>query len=510
MSARTLFVGLDAVDPSLLQRWSIEGAVPRFASFSHAAATFELTNPLGTIGGGVWQELSSGRSCGRAGVFLPARQLHTGETAPRPVERHEVDPRAFWTAASEAGKRVAVVDLPQSVPPPELNGIFVGEWGTHDRLFGEESLPPGLLGELRDRHGDYPLWTRPWARRTTAACDGHDGAVEQYEQLLDDLLAGIEQKTRLLLDVMEREEWDLFACAFSEGQCSGHQLWHFRDGATPVGHERLADGIRRVYERLDRSLGRLIDAAGDGVTVYAVASHAFVDPSGGRQLIPEVLVRLGYGSGGEASARARSKVPPGVRRIVRAVLPSAARRAMQTRIGTLPSPLESPQSRAAALDGDRCSWIRLNLEGREPHGTVKPAEASALVDDIRAEILLLEQPETGERIVRQALTADEAFGEDHHPDVPDLIVDFRTDLGVLDACRSPRVGTVRIPLQSTAGRTGAHPVVPSYLWISGPGIPRPAPSGEGQAVDLAATILSQLGVPPPDWLDGTPLISPRR
>lgn len=507
MSARTLFVGLDAVDPFLLQRWSREGYVPSFASFSRDAAAFKLANPIRTLSGGVWQELSGGRSCGHTGIFFPDRQLHTGETAPRRVEAADVDPRTYWTAASEAGKRVAVIDLPHTVPPHELNGVFVCEWGTHDRVFGQQSVPAELLGELRDRHGDYPLWSRPWPRRTTAVCDSHDGTREQYEQLLDDLLAGIEQKCALLLDVLGREEWDLFACAFSEGQCSGHQLWHFLDGATPGDRDRLADGIRSVYESLDSALGALISASGPEATVFVVASHAFVHLTGGRQLIPEVLVRLGYGSGSGVSARARSKAPPIVRSLARRVLPRGTRQRLQTRAGSLSHPLDSPLTKAIALDGDRCSWIRLNLEGREPHGAVEPgAEAQALLEDIRAELLLLEHVETGEPIVSQILSAEEAFGESHHPDVPDLMVDFRTDLGVLDACRSNRVGLVHVPLEPTARRTGAHPPAPSHLWVAGPGVPVPAPSGDGDAIDLAATILSQLHVPRPDWLEGKPLV----
>jgi predicted AlkP superfamily phosphohydrolase/phosphomutase len=502
-----MFVGLDAVDPLLLERWTADGALPRLSSFIHGAASFGLANPLAVIGGGVWQDLGTGRSCGRAGIFFPARQLHTGETAPRQVALDEVDPRAFWTAASDAGLRVAVVDIPHSVPPPDLNGIFVSEWGTHDRLFGARSVPAALLAELQERYGDYPLWTRPWPPTTTAICDAHDGSAEQYEQLLDDLLAGIEQKTSLLLDLLGREEWDLFACAFSEGQCSGHQLFHFLDGTPPAGHERLAEGILRVYERLDSSFGALIDAAGREACTFVVGSHGFVEPTGGVQLIPDVLVRLGYGSEHRRAVEARSRLSPRARRLVRAVLPRRAVRSLQAHVGQGADPLRSPSTRAAALDGDRCSWIRLNLRGREPHGSVEPgAEADEILQDIRAELLRLEQPETGQRIVTQVQDAAEAFGQHHHPDVPDLIVSFRPDLGVLEACRSDRAGLVRIPYEPPARRTGAHPPVPSRLWIGGSGIPAPAPSGDGRAVDLAATILARLDVPRPDWIEGEPLV----
>lgn len=291
MPARTLFVGLDAVDPRLLIRWGAEGVLPRFATISANSATFRLRNPIGKIGGGVWQELNSGRSCGRAGVFFPARQLHTGETAPRAVELHELDPRGFWTIASDAGKRVAAIDLPQSTVPQEFNGVFVAEWGTHDRLWGEGSAPPDVYETLRERHGDYPMWSRPRARTTTAACDAHDGSQQAYGEMLDDLLEGIERKERLLLDVIAWDDWDLFACAFGEGQCSGHQFWHFLSGDASVeAPERMRDAIQSVYVRLDSALGALVDAAGDGVTVFTVASHSFVGRRGGKQLIPDVLV----------------------------------------------------------------------------------------------------------------------------------------------------------------------------------------------------------------------------
>jgi len=506
VSAHTLFVGLDAADPVLLDALSRAGRLPAFTACTDGAATLRLSNSLGTIGGGVWQELNTGRSCGVAGIFFPARQLHTGETAMRQVRLDEVDPRAHWTVASDAGKRVAVVDVPHSVAPNELNGVFVCEWGSHDRLYGTTSVPPALLDELRAEHGDYPLWQRDWPPLTTARCDSHDGSLEQYEELLDDLLTGIDQKAELLVDVLRREEWDLFACAFSEGQCSGHQLWHLRHRA-PAGHERLADACGLVYERLDAALGALVAAAGDGAQVVLVASHGFADPTGGRQLVPDVLARLGYSSGGGTSARARSKVPPVVRRLARRVLPSGATAALQERVGTLPNPLDSPQTKAVELDGDRCSWIRLNLIGREPHGCVEPGvEADAMLEDIRSELLLLEQPGTGERIVTSVRTATETFGESHHPDVPDLIVDFRTDLGAIDACTSARAGLVRAPVRAAALRTGVHPPIPSVVWVSAPDLPTPPPERAGKAVDLAPTILARLGVARPDWLDGDALL----
>jgi len=503
--ARVLVVGLDAAETSLLERWSAEGLLPAFADLTRRAASFDLANTIDTLPAGIWPELNTGRSCGKTGFYFPARQLHTGDADVRPVEPGEVDPRTYWSAASDAGLRVAVVDMPLTIPQPGLNGVQVSEWGTHDRPFLVCSEPPGLLDELRSRHGDYPVWSAERAGTSTrAACDDHQSTTEDYEKLLDDLLAGIERKTGLLLDLLRSESWDLFACAFGEPQCVGHQHWHLQDN--PAAPPRLQNAIRDVYRGVDAALGALVEAAGPDATTLVVASHGMGPHTGGLQLMPEVLVRLGMSSGHGVSANVRSRLPIGVRSGLRRLVPSRVRKTLQTAAGSLPKPLESSQTRAVALDGDRVSWIRLNLRGREPFGAVEPgAEAEALVEELRREMLALEDPESGERIVAAARTAAEAFGPDHHPDIPDLMVSFRTDLGQIDACRSERVGLVRFPYRPPAQRSGSHPTDPSRLWMVGGG--RGVSTSEGSVLDLAPTVLSLLDVPLPAGLDGRPLVA---
>ena len=507
MPARVLVVGLDSGDAELLESLAAEGSIPSFTALTRGAAAFSLENTLRTLPGGIWPEFTSGRSYGVAGFYFPPRQLRTGETVPCPVERDEVDPQAFWTVASDAGKRVAVVDMPWSVPPSGLNGVYLGEWGTHDHPFGMAGDPPGLVDELLARHGDYPVWRREYSS-TRAACDTYDATLEQYERLLDDLLEGIAKKQELFLDLLGREEWDLFVCAFGEPQCVGHQFWHFHEGRAEhasAASARLRSAVRDVHIRIDEALGALAAAAGDGATVVIFASHGMTEPKGGPQLLAEVLVRLGLGSGRGVAANVRSRLPIGVRALARRVVPHAARRHLQAAAASLPTPLESPATRAVALDGDRVGWIRLNLKGREPYGAVaEGAEADATVEEVRTALLELADPETGETIVEQVTTAEEAFGPRRHPDVPDLMVDFREDVGRIDACRSERIGLIRQAYRPPAHRTGAHPARPSWLWIAGQTAPTEA--GGESVLDIAPTVLALLGVPAPEWMAGRPLI----
>jgi hypothetical protein len=237
---------------------------------------------------------------------------------------------------------------------------------------------------------------------------------------------------------------------------------------------------------------------------------------GGYQLLPEVLLRLGYGpdspqvgSGGHKAKvrdwyhdlRSRYGYITGGRRPFAG---SGLGRWVRAYFGTPLHGLTSSETKATAVINNRVGAIRLNLKGREPDGQVAPGnEAGDLIDRLRQELTTLRHPELGEPIVAHIKTAEEAFGTDHHLDVPDLLVVFRTDLGQLEACQSDRVGLIRRPLYlPEKPRTGDH-TTESRLWIVGPGVP--AMTGQARAVDLAPTVLRLLNVAPPADLDGRAL-----
>jgi predicted AlkP superfamily phosphohydrolase/phosphomutase len=273
--------------------------------------------------------------------------------------------------------------------------------------------------------------------------------------------------------------------------------------------DSLRNAIFEVFSKVDESVAALRAAAGPDAISVVFASHGMGPLVGGPHLLPEVLVRLGAGSGAGSAAKIRSRLPVGVRDTVRKLVPPALRRRLQEAAGSLPAPLASSATRAIALPSDSGGYIRLNLKGREPFGALEPgAEAEAELTDIRRALLELEDPASGERIVTHAVTAEEAFGPDRHADLPDLMVGFREDLGTLNACVSERVGLVKVPFR-VANRSGDH-TSEARLWLAGNGLPAAATTGCAHALDVAPTILSLLDVPIPDELDGRSLVEPAR
>ena len=126
----------------------------------------------------------------------------------------------------------------------------------------------------------------------------------ERERLVWDLLEAVDHETRALVDLLGQEEWDLFACAFGHFQCVGHNFWGFAD-STELVSERLRTAMLDVYSRVDDGIGALRSAAGPRAVVAVFASHGMGPLTGGVQLVPEVLVGLGLGSG-QAIGRQRS------------------------------------------------------------------------------------------------------------------------------------------------------------------------------------------------------------
>ena len=510
MPTRVLVVGLDAAEATLLDRWSAEGRLPTIAALAAAGSVWRLGNPLETLPGAIWPEIATGRSCGRIAQYFHRDQLHTGEGRLRPITRDDIETEHYyWSVASRAGCRVAVIDPGHAISSENLNGVELLQWGTHDRVFPLAARLPGPYAGLLSKHGRYPVFS----------CDRYRVGRSSKERLLADLLRGIERKRALLLDLLRGEDWDLFSCALSESHCVGHHFWHFHDASHPDHDPRapapMREAIATVYTGLDETVGALIDAAGRDCTTLVFASHGMGPLIGGYLLLWEVLVRLGMGSDGGA---ARASAVRGLQYALKDRVPiewvpfaqSVARigpvRRLLERAGCPAFPLESPRARAAPLPNNRVGAIRLNLKGREPHGCVEfGREAEELGGELRSELLALEHPERGEPIVQRVVTANEAFGADHHPDLPDLMVVFRTDLGALEACHSPRVGLVRAPvLTARNNRTGDH-TPQSRLWVVGPGVAAGGAASQANVLDIAPTVLELLGVPLPGGIDGRPL-----
>jgi predicted AlkP superfamily phosphohydrolase/phosphomutase len=513
---RLLVIGIDAASPELLDAWTADGTLPSLSALSRRGIVARTRGIEGFFVGSTWVSLYTGTNPAQHGLhyqlqLVPGSYRLEDRATGAFVER---DP--FWRVLSRAGKRVAVLDVPLSRIEEELNGVQVVEWGGHDAFFGYSALPSELASSIETRYGSHPAG---------ASCDAVRRGAEEYRQFISALESGVQRKGAWSAELLARGGWDLFMQVFTESHCAGHQCWHLHDPAHPAHDASVAamtgDPLRTVYRAIDREIGALVEAAGDA-RVIVFAAHGMACRFGAHFLLRDVLVALGVAARLPRSLRGRVRalaarvwhaMPEGARALAgplrRRVTSGGAARSSTPGIGVDPErSFCFPLSNGLAVSG-----IRLNLEGREPRGTLAPGEhADRFVEQLERDLLAIVDDASGAPLVKRVLRTRELYDGEHLDALPDLLVEWNEGVangstalgggaGARVCARSPKIGT--IVGVNDYGRSGEHRPG-GWLVAAGPGVAHARLERAPSLMDLAPTFARILGVDLPG-AEGAPI-----
>lgn len=521
MSARVVVLGLDAFDPTMARELAAAGRLPAIASLLEGGARARTRNPYGLFVGALWPTVITGRSAAQVG-YHSWLEVDPATYERRPRSAEALAGRPFWRRLSDVGMRVAAIDVPHSRADGELNGIEISEWGCHDRHFGLRGAPAGALEELIRSHGLHPvLGIDPDAVRDFAPDDefarrGTLRTADEDAELAEALLAGVDAKRRLSLELLEREPWDLFFSVFGESHAAGHQFWHHHD-RTHSRHDpgvaaQLSDPLVRVYERLDLAVGEHLERCGPQTTFVVLLSHGMSSHYDATHLLEEILRRLDEferagmpGSGAtRAAKRALLTLPPPARRAVRRPVAAMARRATRRRAlenwwGVHVDHDWTGQRWFLAPNNTVYGGVRINVRGREARGVVAAdGEYEQACEQLAQDLLELVNVDTGDPVVKRVSRTEDHYRRDHGDALPDLLIDWNHERPV-ETIWSAKTGLIHG--RYDLWRSGDHRL-DGLLLARGPGLDR----GEMpslRSIDLGPTVAARLGVEL-DEVDGAP------
>lgn len=520
-SRKLLVLGLDAASPALLRSWAADGTLPNIARLMATGLVGDTRNNDG-FEGATWPSFATGLNPAGHGFYWQ-QQLKSGtyrmqQCAPADFCRRPV----LWETLSAAGHRVVALDVPMSRRSPGLKGIQRVEWGGHDFVYGFQTTPRGLQGEILKTVGAYPVVGR---------CDAAERSVSECRRLADRLIEGIALGTRMACEVLTGEPWDFAIQVFGESHCAGHQLWHFHDPAHPAFDPAITQAhgnlIREVYVTLDTAVGKVLEHQDPGTLVVLLTLHGMSHTWGASILLPEILTRLGVmnrpspesqtgGAGaGERLAQglraAYHRLPERVRHPVYDM-----RQQVNQRVLRRGSPLNIDPRRSRCFDihlGRGSSGIRLNLRGREPLGTLRAGtEADGFSEQLIRDLLEITHPESGRPLVQKVFRTADLFRGDHLEQLPDLVVEWNPELalgttvagrgeGALVRAFSPRVGLLEGV--NTYCRTGDHQLGGMFI-ARGPGLLPGRLDRVVSDLDLAPTFARVMGCEMRE-VDGRPI-----
>jgi len=145
---RTVVLGIDGLDPALVEEYMAAGIMPSFARLARSGTVDRLRPSLPPMSPVAWSDMATGADAGCHGIFdflhrrtedyapyLSIRNSSAGLLGAvyRPARRCD----GFWRFTSDAGVPTTVIRWPVTFPPDKVSGRMLSGLGTPD-LLGRE------------------------------------------------------------------------------------------------------------------------------------------------------------------------------------------------------------------------------------------------------------------------------------------------------------------------------------------------------------------------------------
>ncbi|MGB0680453.1 MAG: alkaline phosphatase family protein, partial [Polyangiales bacterium] len=234
--APVVFIGLDCVPLGLLER--LRPKMPHMDSLLRQAAYGPLRSSTPPITVPAWASMLSGRDAGELGMY-GFRSKVPGAYAMRLHDARDMQHKRVWDWAAETGKRVAVVSVPLTWPPPAVRGQLVSSllWPGKDAAW---THPPDLAQALEAVHGPY-------------RADIDDFRREDSEAIWPALHSALRQHFAIARDLWQNARPDLLLLVILATDRLHHRFWHRLDPAHPRYIPDHPDNARAeaFYQALD-------------------------------------------------------------------------------------------------------------------------------------------------------------------------------------------------------------------------------------------------------------------
>ncbi len=448
---KVFVIGLDCAEPSLVfDRYASD--LPNLSRLATAGrhGTLETTIPAITVP--AWSAMFSGRDPGELGFYgFRNRSDYSYDKMSIATGAAVKEPRV-WDIASDAGKRVAVVGVPQTFPVRPVNGLLVSGFLTPSTR-SQYTWPVELADEIRETVEDY-------------AVDVHQFRTDRKEYLLSQIQEMTERRCSLVKHLLASKSWDLFVWVEIGVDRIHHGFWKYCD----PDHPKFDPGnpyenvMHDYYVYLDGQIGEMLDLLPQGTSVLVLSDHGG-QPMMGGFCINEWLIRRGY--------LVLKEQPEGISRIEDCAV--------------------DWEHTLAWASGGYYARVFLNVEGREPQGIVPAKDYERVREELATELEATTDHQ-GSPLGTRAFRPEDIYRQVRNIP-PDLIV----YLGNLAwrSVGSVGHGTVHVFENDTGPDDANHAQNGLYIATGGD---TPSRSAARTWRAVAPSILSSLGMTPPEWM----------
>ena len=435
---RVAFLGIDGLPFDLVVE--NRDLLPNLAAIAEEGSAAAIDSIVPPESSAAWPALTTGVNPGRTGVYgFQDRKTGTYETYV-PMGR-DVRHNRVWDRVTAAGRDATVLNVPVTFPPQR----------------NVQRMVSGFLSPEIDSAA-YPTDFRRYLDGIDYRIDvdAKLGHREDKSAFLDDAYETLARRQEAFENYVAADDWDLFFGVYMTTDRVNHFLYE-----AYAENQRGRQQFLEFYERLDEYVGDIREQLPEDVTLVVASDHGFTTLSADVYL-NEWLAETGWLAFDADEPSELSDI--------------------------------AEEARAYSLAPGR---IYLNLEGREPRGSVPVSNYERVRAELRNDLESLEGP-NGDHVVDRVVDGEAVFFGEHDAIAPDLVA-LPTDGFDLKA------GFVRKEsvFDASGPRTGMHTFEDASLLIDDPDVD----IREADLLDIAPTILELMGLDvDPAEFDGESLL----
>lgn len=377
---KVLVIGLDCATPQLVfDLWRDE--LPNLKELIEGGLWGELTSTIPPITVPAWTSMMASKDPGQLGFYGFRNRADYSYERMSIATAKEVKDDRVWDILSRLGHKVILVGVPQTYPPQPLNGYMITCFLTPSTR-SQYTYPGTFREEVESLVGEYIL-------------DVENFRTEDKDYLLEQIYKMTEKRVKIVKHLLREKEWEFFMWVEMGIDRMHHGFWKHFDRKHPKYRpgSPYENAILDYYKYIDREIGEILNLVDRDTVVLVVSDHGAKKMDGGI-CINEWLMQEGY--------LVLKEKPEGIVPLEKVEIDWARTRAWGA--------------------GGYYGRLSLNVQGREPQGTVPPKDYERVRDELASKLIALTD-DKGKKIGTVVYKPQEVYREVKGIP-PDLLIYF--------------------------------------------------------------------------------------